>query len=167
MALVKLEHRLGVKAPAEAIWTVLADIEGWARWNPLYPRASGVIRMGAPLDLELALPGQPPRPIRPIVADWVPNEQIHWRLSLLGGLVKSTRYFEIEELAPGACIFANGELFGGLIGPRVARRMARPIRAGFAALGEALKAQVEGAEASVSGDVVVGEQQAEQDHPGE
>jgi hypothetical protein len=141
---VKLEHRLGVRAPAEAIWDVIADVERWAEWNPLYPRAAGVIRMGETLDLEVALPGQASRQIRPVVVDWVPHEQLLWSLSMMGGLVKSTRYLEIEELAPGACVFSNGELFGGLIGPTLARRMRGPIRAGFAALGEALKARVEG-----------------------
>ena len=143
--MVKLEHRLGVRASAEAIWSVLADIDRWGQWNPLYTKASGVIRMGAPLELELSLPGQAPRQIRPVVADWVPNEQILWRLSMLGGLMKSTRYLEIEELAPGSCIFSNGEMFEGLLGPTVARRMAGPIRAGFRAMGEALKTRAEAA----------------------
>jgi hypothetical protein len=141
----KLEHRLGVRASAETIWSLLADVDRWAEWNPLYTRASGVIRMDSPLELELSLPGQAPRQIRPVVADWVPQEQLLWRLSMLGGLVKSTRYFEIEELAPGSCIFSNGELFDGPLGPSVARRMAGPIRSGFAAMGEAVKARAEAA----------------------
>ena len=61
---VKLEHRLGIRAPAEAIWDVIADVERWAEWNPLYPKAAGVIRIGAPLELELALPGQPQVPAK-------------------------------------------------------------------------------------------------------
>ena len=142
---VKLEHRLGLQASAEAIWAVIADIGAWEQWNPLYTRAAGVIRMGETLDLQLSLPGQAPRQIRPVVVDWVPNEQLLWRLSMLGGLVKSTRYLEIEELAPGSCIFSNGEMFEGALGPTLAQRMARPIRAGFAAMGEALKARVEAA----------------------
>ncbi|HXU99054.1 MAG TPA: SRPBCC domain-containing protein [Caulobacteraceae bacterium] len=140
---LKLEHRLGVRAPAEAIWALLADIDAWPTWNPLYTKASGVLRMGSTLDLEVSLPGQGPRPIRPVIADWVPNEQIHWRLSMLSGLVKSTRYLEIEELAPGSCIFSNGEIFAGLLGASVARRLAGPIRAGFRAMGEALKDRAE------------------------
>jgi hypothetical protein len=142
---VKLEHRLGVRAPAEAIWDIIADIEAWRHWNPLYPRAVGAVRMGSTLDLDLALPGQAVRRIAPVVVDWVPHQQLLWRLTLLGGLVKTIRYLEIEELAPGACIFSNGEIFEGLAGPTLARRNARPIRAGFAALGEALKARAEGA----------------------
>jgi hypothetical protein len=146
--MVKLEHRTGVRASAEAIWAVLADIESWPRWNPLYTRAQGQIRIGAQLELEVALPGQAPRTIRPVVEDWVPNEQLHWRVSMLGGLVKSTRYFEIEQLAPGSCIFSNGELFGGLAGPIIARRMRGPIRAGFQAMGEAAKEIAEAATAA-------------------
>jgi hypothetical protein len=140
---VKLEHRLGVRAPAEAIWNVIYDLEAWPRWNPLYTKAQGVIRIGATLELEAALPGQPPRAIRPVVLDWIPNEQLLWQIKMLGGLIKTTRYFEIEELMPGSCIFSNGEMFDGMLGPSIARRMRGPIRAGFAAMGEAVKTMAE------------------------
>jgi len=139
---LKLEHRLGIQAPAEAIWDVIADISGWPRWNPLYPEADGVLRMGSRLTLKLALDGQAPRVINPTIIDWVPNEQILWRLTMAGGLVKSTRYMEIEKLGETACIFSNGELFEGVLGPTIARRMRPAIRAGFAAMGEAVKEQV-------------------------
>ena len=138
---VKIEHRLGIPAPAEAIWAVIADIAGWPAWNPLYTRTEGVLRIGAPLVLDVALPGQKVRTIRPTVSDWVPNEQILWKLSMAGGLIKSIRYLEIEQLAQTGCIFSNGEMFDGPLGPAVARRMRGAIRAGFAAMGEAVKAR--------------------------
>jgi hypothetical protein len=140
---VKLEHRTGVRAPAETIWRMIYDIEAWPHWNPLYTKTQGVIRIGAPLELEVALPGQAPRVIRPVVLDWIPNEQLLWQVKMLGGLIKTIRYFEIEELAPGSCIFSNGEMFDGMLGPRVARRMRGPIRAGFQAMGEAVKSLAE------------------------
>ena len=133
-----------MRADAEDVWNILADIEGWPKLGGLYTRASGVIRIGAVLDLEVAIAGQPTRAIRPVVLDWVPNEQLHWRLSMLGGLVRSTRYFEIEQLAPGSCIFSNGEMFGGILGPTVAKRLRGPIRDGFRAMGDAIKAMAEG-----------------------
>ncbi len=95
-----------------------------------------------PLSRDLALPGQSVRVIKPVILDWVPNEQIHWRLSLAGGLVKTTRYLEIEILTERGCIFANGELFDGPLGPLAARRMGASIRAGFKAMGEAVKERV-------------------------
>ena len=114
---VKIEHRLGIQAPPEAIWALVADIGGWARWNPLYPKAGGAIRIGSPLTLELALPGRKPQTIRPVVVDWVPNEQILWRLSMLGGLLKSTRYLEIEQLTETGCIFSMASFSRGWRAP--------------------------------------------------
>ena len=69
---LKLEYRTGVRAPAEAIWRVLSDIEGWPRWNPLYTKAAGVIRIGAQLDLEVTLRGQAPRAIRSAIRPETP-----------------------------------------------------------------------------------------------
>ena len=139
----KIEHRIGVRAPADAIWAVIADIESWPDWNPIYTRAQGALRIGSPLNLEVALPGQRPRSIRPVILDWIPNEQIHWRLNALGGLVKTTRYLEIEPLSDVGCIFAHGEVFDGPLGPAAMRNLRRAIRSGFAAMSEAVKARAE------------------------
>jgi len=140
---VRLEHRVGIQAPAEVIWEAIADLPGWSQWNPLYPKAEGHIRIGEKLNLTLALPGQPPRQIQPVVMDWVPNEQLHWRLTMLGGFIKSVRYIEIETLAEASCIVSNGEIFSGMMGPSLARRMGRPITRGFRQMDEALKDRAE------------------------
>ena len=139
MSWVKFEHRVGVRAPAETIWKIVADIESWPKWCALYPRAAGVVRMGAELTLDVALPGHPVRTIKPVVADWVPNEQLLWRFSKFGGLIKSTRYFEIEELAAGACVFSNGEMFEGFLGPTIGKRLSGPLKTAFRDMGEAVK----------------------------
>jgi hypothetical protein len=133
---ITIEHRIGVQAPAEAIWS---------RWNPIYPKAVGEIRLGASLDLTLALPGRPEQEIRPVVMEWVPNEQLHWRLTLMNGLVKTIRYVEIEQLAEASCIVANGEIFSGLLGPTVVKQAGPNIRRGFIAMNEALKTEAEAA----------------------
>jgi hypothetical protein len=140
---LRIEHRVGVQAPAEVIWEAISDIEAWSQWNKLYPKASGQIRIGSVLDVTLALPGQAEQQIRPTVMEWVPNEQLHWKLSTMGGLVKTIRYFEIEALAEASCIVTNGEILGGLIGPRVGKRMARTIYRAFAEMNDALKARAE------------------------
>jgi hypothetical protein len=140
---VRLEHRIGIQASPEVIWQSIVDLPSWAAWNPLYPKAAGEIRIGGTLDLTLALPGQAPRQIQPTVLEWVPNEQLHWRLTMLGGFIKSVRYLEIEQLAEASCIVSNGEIFGGLMGPSIARRMGRSIHRGFREMNEALKARAE------------------------
>lgn len=142
---VKLEHRIGIQAPAEVIWESLVDVPGWADWNPLYPKAEGKVRIGNVLDLELALPGQSPQAIQPVVRDWAPDDHIHWTTKTLNGWARSVRYLEIEVLTETGCIFSNGEIFDGFLGRRHATRNRRAIRAGFAAMGEALQQRAEAA----------------------
>lgn len=138
-----IEHRIGVQAPAEVIWDILYDLARWKDWNPLYPRAAGDIRIGQTLSMTLTIPGQQPREIAPVVLEWVPNEQLHWKLSLMGGLVKTVRYIEIEQLAEASCIVSNGEIFGGWMGPSLAKQMGRSIHRGFREMNEALKDRAE------------------------
>jgi len=142
---LKIEHRVGVQAPAAAIWAFLIDVDGWSRWNPLYPKASGRVGFEARLDLTVALPGEAPREIHPTIVDWTPNEQIIWRLSLLGGLLRSTRYIETETLDNGNVIFSNGEIFEGPLLWMLSRKQRRAIKAGFAAFGDAVRDRAEAA----------------------
>lgn len=140
---VPIEHRIGVQAPADVIWSLIHDLAGWERWNPLYTRATGDIRIGQAISATLALPGEQPREIHPVILDWVPNEQLHWKLSMLGGFIRTVRYLEIEQLAEQSCIISNGEIFGGMMGPSLARRLGTRIHRGFRQMNEALKAEAE------------------------
>ena len=142
----RVEHRIGVAAPPDVIWEVLADLPGWAAWNPLYGRAEGRLLIDSRLELEQRLEGAPPRTIRGQVVDWVPNGQIHWRET---GLLRSAvRYLEIEKLTEEGCIFSNGVLVDGALSRYDGRRGKARLRAGFAAMGEAMKAQAEAASAA-------------------
>jgi hypothetical protein len=138
-----IEHRLGVSAPAEVVWDILSDIEGWGRWSAIYRRAFGTLRIGEPVTLELALEGEAPETVRATVIDWAPELQIHLGVRFAGGLVTSTRYMEIEKLSDTGCIFSNGEVFRGPLARFMPRRLRRAVRRGFTAMAEALKAEAE------------------------
>ncbi len=140
---LRLEHRIGVQAPASEIWRVLADLDGWSVWNPIYPQATGILRIGAKLSLTEAVPGQPHEQISPEVVDWVPDSQILWRDKTLGGFVRRLRYLEIEKLTDEGCIFSNGEVYEGLGVRFMSKNLKGALRRGFTELGEALKATVE------------------------
>ena len=140
---LRVEARIGIQAPAEVIWDILYDLDRWAEWNPTYPSATGQIRLGEVLSVTLALPGQPPQALKPKVLEWVPNAQLHWELRMMGGLIRTLRYIEIEPLANQACVVDNGEIFGGLMGPSLGNRMGRAVQRGFMAMNEALKARAE------------------------
>ena len=142
---LKIEHRIGVQAPAAPIWALVSDINGWSGWNPLYPKAQGKVGFGEKLDLTVAIPGEAPREIHPTVQDWTPNEQIIWTLSMQGGLIRSTRYIEIETLENGNCIFSNGEYFEGPLMRLIGKKTRRAIKAGFRAFGETVRDRAEAA----------------------
>lgn len=139
----RIEHRIGVQAPPEVVWEIVHDLSRWSEWNPTYPQAEGQVRIGETLTVTLALPGQAQQVLKPRVLDWVPNEQLHWQLSMLAGMIRTTRYIEINQLAEASCIVDNGELFGGLMGPSLGRRLGRSVRRGFEAMNEALKERAE------------------------
>jgi hypothetical protein len=140
---LKIEHRVGVKAPVSVIWEVLYDLDRWPEWNPLYPEVSGTIRFGETLKLKLALPDQPERDLEATVLEWTPDEAIHWKTSRLRGLVRTIRYLEIEAMSETGSVFSNGEVFSGLLGPRVAHGLRASLKRGFADFGEALRDRAE------------------------
>lgn len=142
---LKIEHRVGVQTPAHVIWPIISEIPGWHEWNPLYTKAEGVLGFESVLTLELNLPGEKPRTIRPVIVDWTPNEQIIWRLNSFAGLLRSVRYIEVEALTETGCIFSNGEIFEGPMQGLISRRLRRSIKAGFAAMGEAVRDRAEAA----------------------
>jgi hypothetical protein len=138
----RIEHRLGVPASTLAVWEVLGDVENWPKWQALYPEVKGALRIGGTIDAMEALPNAPPRAIRPVIADWTPESDIHWKTANTGGMIKLTRYFEIEKLTDTGCIFSNGQLFDGFMTRYVAPARKRLYRDAFQAFGEALRDEV-------------------------
>jgi hypothetical protein len=140
---LKIESRIGVQVPSRVVWDIVSDISGWPAWNPIYPKAEGEVQFGARLTLEVALPGEAPRTITPTILDWTPGEQIIWTLRLMSGLLRTTRYIEIEVLGDESCIFSNGEIFDGPMMRFIGRKQRRSIKAGFTAFCEAVRERAE------------------------
>lgn len=138
----RIEHRLGIPASAEQVWAVLGDIEAWPRWTPLYPQVEGKLRIGGTIKVTEQLEGMAPTPSEPFIVDWEPEGQILWRTSAYLGLLKASRFMEIEKLTDTACIFSNGEIFSGAMTRYVPKARRRAIYQAYEAFGEALKARV-------------------------
>jgi hypothetical protein len=153
----KVEHRVGVPTNSKAIWDVLSDLKRWPEWNSVYPEVQGLLRIQQTLTIREVIPAHPPRTIRPMVFDWVPNAQIIWIHKELFGLVKRIRYIEIESLneLDANCILSNGEIYDGLLGPMVGKRKRRHLRRAFETLNHDVVArlkQVQTGQAVAEGD---------------
>ncbi len=134
----KIEKRVGVRAPSERIWQVIADLPSWDRWNPVETEASGTVAYGGEISLTERIEGLPERRVVGRVADWQPNAQLVWT-EKRGWLFNVVRYYEIEELEPGSCIVANGFIFSGFRGEGFHDKHRKTIRAGCEKIADALR----------------------------
>lgn len=134
----RIENRVGVRASAERIWDILADFSRWDRWNPYETGLKGALGFGAPLELTEVLPDMGERQVQAHIREWQPNTQLIWS-EKRGWLFNAVRYYEIEELAPGSCIVANGVIFTGLRGELFHDKHRPAIRAAYEAIGESLR----------------------------
>lgn len=142
METARIEKRIGVRAPADRIWESLADLPGWNRWNPIETAVEGTIAYGGSIALTEAIAGLPERRASVRVGEWQPNAQLVW-VEKRGLWFSSLRYFEIDELEPGSCIFANGFIFNGLRGEMHFDRHRKALREAVDSVAEAMKTTAE------------------------
>jgi hypothetical protein len=138
-----VEHSIEIAAPAAAVWRVLADLDRWGTWNPLYVEASGRPVVGQPFAMTIALEGMKPQQARATIVSVEPEALLEYAISNLGGLVKAFRYVQIEPCDPGTCAVRNGEIMTGLLGRLLARAVGEKVRKGLQGMNEALKAKAE------------------------
>src|SRR4051812_7177825 len=100
----RVQSRVGVAAPASAVWSAICELEGWGEWNPLFPQAEGRLSIGSIVTLTRVLEGKTERHEVKIV-DWVPNAQIVWSRSI-APFATSLGYLEIEALTDRGCVLA-------------------------------------------------------------
>lgn len=142
METARIEKRIGVRAPADPIWDLIADLPGWDAWNPIETAVEGTIAYGGSIALSEAVPGLPERRTTVRVGEWQPRAQLVW-IEKRGLWFSSLRYFEIEEIEPGSCIVANGFIFNGLRGEMYFDRHRKLLRGAVDSVAEALKTAAE------------------------
>jgi len=138
-----VERRVRIDAPADAVWEVLADVEGWGRWNPIYPSARGSIGPGDTITLTIALPGMKPRISSATVLHALPPLALQFGAPAFAGLLHATRYIEIDPLTDRSCTLVNGETFGRLLGRALVALIGTRVGDGLRGQNEGLKASAE------------------------
>ncbi len=134
----RIEHRIGVAAPASEVWDLVYDLEGWKDWSGLYTEARGKIAIGATLNFAFTSGDRAPMRAVATVYDWVPEAQLAWSARLAGGL-RTLRYVEIERLGDKNCILSNGDYYSGVGSLFMSRGLRRDIRAAFRHMNENAK----------------------------
>lgn len=139
---LRIESRIGVKAPPERIWSLIEDLQGWNRWNPIEKDVSGTIAFGGQLTLTETIAGLPERRFQGRIATWQPLAQLAltekrgWQFNVI-------RYYEIDELGRGNCIVANGLILSGLRGETFHDKYRRNLRDAFEQISGSMKLTAE------------------------
>jgi hypothetical protein len=88
-----------INATADRVWEILTELDRYPEWNPQIPLGSGVIEVGAKIDLRLKFPGRPAMNVSAIVEQADRDRLFTWRGHLLAPwFFTGYRKFEIQPV---------------------------------------------------------------------
>ena len=140
----ELCSEIEIQATAERVWQLLTDFPSFPQWNPFIRKASGNIRVGERLEVNIQPSGASGMTFRPTVLKAEPNRELRWLGHLLiSGLFDGEHSFSIEPLGESRVRFTQREVFTGLLVPLFARGLDTDTRRGFEEMNLALKTRAE------------------------
>ncbi|KAJ1489163.1 hypothetical protein T484DRAFT_1780717 [Baffinella frigidus] len=137
-----------IQASPKEVWAVLADFDGWQRWNPFMPksrnltRSDGAVQKGDMLESRL----RDKMNFKTVITVAEPGKELLWS-SPPNGMMDGDHYFQLEQNPSGSTTFTQGEdLSGCCIGccyPCLGALIMNDNKKGFVEMNQALKAEVE------------------------
>ncbi len=139
-----IHTEIGILAPAERVWAILADTKAWRGWNPFIVGLEGRLAVGEGLTARIRPPGGKEMVFRPRVVKFELGREVRWLGSLgMKGLFDGEHGFRVVPEAQGRCRFEQFETFSGLLATPILWMMEQQTRDGFVAMNTALKARAE------------------------
>lgn len=140
----ELRREIEIEASAERVWRLLTDFARFPKWNPFIRRASGNLKPGQRLEVNIQPSGANGMTFRPTVLKAESGRELRWIGHLLiPGLFDGEHIFTIEPIGPDRVRFVQREIFTGLLVPLFARGLDTDTQRGFDEMNQALKAQAE------------------------
>jgi hypothetical protein len=137
-----LHTEIGIGAPADVVWRVISDLDGWAAWNPVM-KASGKLAQGAQLDVSIAAPGSQGMSFRSEVVMLEDGREFRWRVRKMLGMFDAEHGFRVVPEDAGRCRFEQFEVFSGVLGTALYSRQSKALNTGFQAMNRMLKRESE------------------------
>ena len=138
-----IETATDIQASAARIWSILTDFPAYPAWNPFITAAERELRLGARLEITIALPGHRRMTFRPVVLVVERERELRWRgRMLIPRLFDGEHAFGLEQRAE-TCRFLHAERFAGMLLPFLGEELFEAIRRGFESMNAALKLRAE------------------------
>ena len=139
----RLETSIEINASAQRVWSILMDFPAYPRWNPFVRTIEGTPSAGESLKVVIQSPGSGEMRFHPEVLACERKRELRWKGKLwMPGLFDGEHYFRIEPKS-GGVLFAQGEVFSGLLVPLFRRSLDGATKRGFILMNEALKREAE------------------------
>jgi hypothetical protein len=139
-----LRRTTTISAAPEVVWDSLVDVASWSAWNPTLRTSHRHLTPGRTVWMRLRL-GRVTVPLRQRIQRMERGRLLTWRTTNgWPGLMDVDRVFRLVPGDDGTTTLEQSESASGFLAPVLAPLLARPILAGFDALGEALRHRVEG-----------------------
>lgn len=134
----KVVTEVVIERPAAEVWAVIADVENYGAWNPMYRFENTRLAVGTKATLVITM-GRFPARLKVDVEEAVDGKIFRWGsgVSFIGG----SHYLLVEPLSETSCRLEHGEQFRGL--GWVWPRMAQKVHDTYQEVSDRLKAYVE------------------------
>lgn len=110
--------RVEIDAPADLVWTILADLTAYPDWNPSTPNVDTDGVPGHPIDLLTILADGTLLRELVTVRQWTPGELLQWdRRTGPAWWFRCTHAQRIEPLAAERCCYVVTDTYAGLLAP--------------------------------------------------
>lgn len=136
----EIRTEITLDAPVDRVWELLADNKLYEQWNPLFPKATGVMAVGEELEIVISLPEMAPIVIKPKVLEFEPRSRYCWKHTQLSAGLFTWKYsIELVTLAPDRLNIIQTSVFGGILGPLYNATLATSVKAGMQKMNGALR----------------------------
>lgn len=138
-----INTHVGIEASAELAWKILADLDGWSRWNPLIHCSGGLIE-GEKIIVTLRRPGAEDIVSNPTISFVADGEEFRWKAAFYPlNLIKAEHGFRIVEEENNRCRLEHFENFSGLLAGAMLRKNHKLLELGFITMNRAFKRESE------------------------
>jgi hypothetical protein len=139
----ELSTSIDIDAPAEKVWSILADFASYPEWNPFIVGIDGVLQHGARLEVTMQPPRRRRATFRPRITAVEPNQELRWLGHLLvPGLFDGEHRHRLEPSEGRGTRYTQHETFKGILVPLTAGIL-EATEQGFRAMNAALKERAE------------------------
>jgi hypothetical protein len=133
---------IDINAPPATVWAILADLDSYHEWNPLFVEADGHVAVGQRITLRSKRPATDRlTTVRPTITKADPDSELRW-VARVPGIITGEHSFALSPAGRGTRL-VQSETFRGLLG-RIPNPAFANAEQSFQALNEALRARAEG-----------------------